>query len=152
MPLEKTKFAFEEISSHIQNTTQNPLLQSYFVQYLLVAFYSEMEHSIKLLIQERLSNIEDYKVSSFVYKSSEGMIRRVKKAEINDLLRIFGCGEGDLIGEKCGDTNLQPYFDAITNRHLVSHSDGVTMTLDDFSKVLPCADLILEKVREILWE
>jgi hypothetical protein len=50
------------------------------------------------------------------------------------------------------EQNLQPYFDAITNRHKVSHDDGAAMTLEDFGKALPCAEAILDAVAEALAE
>ena len=144
MRLVRTSFAFEEATAYIAHAGSNSLIESYFVQYLLVAFYSEVEERVKEIISQRLNEISDRKVASFIFKSNEAMLRRVKKAEINDVLHKFDCGDGDIISHLLGDMNLQPYFDAITNRHMVSHRDGVNMTLDDFSKALPCAEAILD--------
>lgn len=152
MALDRTKLAYEEIQSHITKLPKNHLIESYFVQYLLIRFYSEMEEAIKSIIKRRVEKCGDEKLASYVTKSNESMMKRIKKAEINDFLKLFACGDGDIIGDLCGDRNLQPYFDAITNRHLTSHSDGGSMTLAEFSQSIECAELILEKVEHILWQ
>ena len=109
-----------------------------------------MEECLKKIISDRLLEINDPKVASFIFTANEAMIKRVKKADINDLLKKFGCGDGDIISEHLANINLQPYFDVITNRHRVSHDQGASMTLDDFGKALPCGEAILLKVMEVL--
>lgn len=150
MWLVRTNFAYDEIKEYLASTGENSLIESYFVQYLLVAFYSEVEDSVKKIISDRIGKIDDRKVASFVFKSNEGMLKRVKKSDINDVLQKFDCGEGDVISSVLDGMNLQPYFDAVTNRHLVSHSDGAKMTIDDFSKALPCAETILSALKKTL--
>lgn len=150
MRLARTAFALDEVSQFLINNNGNPLIESYLVQYLLVAFYSELEEHVKFIISNRISGIGDRKVSSFIIKSNEGMMKRVKKAEINDVLHKFDCGEGDVISRLVGDLNIQPYFDAITNRHLVSHQGGTNMTLSRFVDVLPCAEAILDTLENAL--
>lgn len=150
MFLSRTTFAYEETLSHLRDVGRNPLIEAYLVQYLLVSFYAEVEERIKEIITVRLSEINDRKVASFIFKSNEAMIKRVKKAEVNELLGKFDCGEGDIISGMLQDMNLQPYFDAITNRHLVSHDQGASMTLDYFGQALPCAEAILGAVRRAI--
>lgn len=150
MYLSRTKFAYEEVVSHLKQAGSNPLIESCLVQFLLVSFYAEMEEKIKIIIQNRLDEINDRKVAAFIFRSSEGMIKRVKKAEINELLQKFDCGDGYIIGNFLGEINLQPYFDAIVNRHKVSHDQGSSMTLDHFGRALPCAEAILSAVQEAL--
>lgn len=145
MRLVRTQFAYDEIASFVGERGGDSLIESYFVQYLLIAFYSEMEERLKEIVSARLRQVQDRKVASFIYKTNEAMIRRVKKAEINDILQKFDCGEGDVISDIL-DQNLQPYFDAIANRHLVSHDGGANMTLDEFKKALPCGEAILGAV------
>ncbi|UIJ44615.1 hypothetical protein LZK98_16350 [Sphingomonas cannabina] len=152
MHLVRTTFAYEEISNHLAIVGRNPLVEIYLVQFLLVALYAEMEEKIKDIILARLKLIQDQRVAEFIFKTNESMLKRVKKAEINDVLQKFGCGEGDVIAERLPEINLQPYFDAITNRHRVSHDDGASMTLEDFGKALPCAEHILDAVEQALTE
>ena len=120
------------------------------MQFLLVSLYAEVEEKLKTIINARLLQINDRKIAAFIFKSNESMLKRVKKAEINDLLSKFDCGEGDIISEELAGMNLQPYFDAIVNRHRVSHDQGASMTLDYFGQALPCAEAILDKVEQIL--
>lgn len=150
MKLTRTSFALEEIEQFLAVSEANPLIENCLVQYLLVSFYSEVEERIKAIIHTRINSIQDRKVANFVFKTNEGMLKRIKKAEINDVLQKFDCGEGDIISTLVGNLNLQPYFDAITNRHLVSHQGGTTMTLSQFSEALSCADVILNKVEEVI--
>lgn len=150
MRLARTTFAYEETVSHLQAVGRNPLIEIYLVQFLLVSLYAEVEEKLKSIVSHRLAMISDKKVAAFIEKTSEGMIRRVKKAEINDLLKAFDCGDGDMISSHVGEMNLQPYFDAITNRHKVSHDDGASMTLDYFGQALPCAEAVLDAVEILL--
>ena len=150
MRLVRTSFAFEEMQNHILASGQSSLIESYLVQYLLISFNSEVEEYVKEIIGNRISAIQDRKVASFVFKSNEGMLKRIKKTDINDILSKFDCGNGDIISMLLDGVNLQPYFDAITNRHLVSHNDGSSMTLTEFSKALPCAEAILDALENAL--
>lgn len=150
MRLARTAFAYDEIRSFLGDNQGNPLVESYFVQYLLIAFYSEVEEKLKEIIRSRLNQIGDAKVSHFIFKTNEGMIKRVKKSEINDLLKKFDCGDGDIVSDILDNPNLQPYFDAITNRHLVSHHDGSNMTLEYFGSALPCGEAILNAVESAI--
>lgn len=150
MRLVRTSFALDEVQDFVASTEANSLITSYFVQYLLICFYSEVEEKIKAIIADRLNMVSDRKVAAFIFKSNEGMLKRVKKSDINDVLKKFDCGDGDIISDLLCDINLQPYFDAITNRHLVSHDNGSHMTLDGFSAALPCAEAILDAVEAAL--
>lgn len=150
MHLSRTTFAYEEAISHLQKFGRNPLIEIYLVQYLLILFYSEVEDKIKEIVTARLSQIDDRKVASFVFNTNEGMLKRVKKAEINELLNKFDCGDGDVISRFLEGMNLQPYFDAVTNRHKVAHDQGSTITLDYFGQALPCAEAILDAVEKII--
>ena len=118
----------------------------------MIAFYAEFEERMKEIVSQRLSLIADRKVAAFIVKLNEGMIKRINKTDINDLLKKFDCGDGDIISGRVGELNLQPYFDAVTNRHKVSHDQGSTMTLDGFGAAIPCAEAILNVVKEVLLE
>lgn len=146
MSIVKTHFAYESIKEFLRISGRDPLIESFCVQFLVVRLYSEMEDALASIIRQRLDGLGDPKIAAFVTATNDNMIRRVKKAEINDVLKKFGCD--DLIEGFIGEHNLQPYFDAIQNRHLVTHGDGCNMTLEEFAKVLPCADLILAKVAQ----
>jgi len=148
MQVERTKFAFESVKGFLDQSGRDPLIENFCVQYLIVSLYSEMEKLLAKTIENRLQGIGDGRAAIFIAATNDAMIRRVKKAEINDLLKKFGCEE--IIDNHIDGTNLQPYFDAISSRHLVTHGDGCTMTLDDFEKVLPCADLILASVEQMI--
>lgn len=97
MHLVRTNFAYEETAAHMERVGRNPLIEVYLVQFLLVAFYAEIEEKVKEIVSARLATINDRKVASFIFKSHEGMLKRVKKADINDVLQKFDCGEGDII-------------------------------------------------------
>lgn len=142
MRLLRTQFAIDAMTSHLEGIGRNALIESFFVQYLLVCFYSEVESELAKIIASRLAAIGDAKVACFVQKTNDAMIRRTKKADINDILKKFGCSEDALLGDNIDDVSIQPYFDAITNRHLVSHSDGSGMTFEDFRKSLVCAEQV----------
>lgn len=143
MRLARTAFALDEVQVFLHGVEGNPLVESYLVQYLLVAFYSELEEHVKSIIAARIAQVQDRKVAHFVAKTHEQMLKRVKKAEINDVLQKFGCGEGDIISTLVGDLNLQPYYDVITNRHLVSHQGGTNMTMSQVAAALPVAEVVL---------
>jgi len=153
MRLARTSFAAEEIRNFLaQSPSQNPLIQNYFAQFLLITLYSEAEQSVKNIKLRRLRGVNDEKIASFISRTNDGMIKRVKKAEINDVLSKFNCGEGDVIGRRLQGQQLQPYFDAITNRHLVCHGNGSEMTLDDVIEAISCAEMILNELEVALNE
>lgn len=148
MQVERTKFAFENIKEFFERNGRDPLVESFLVQYLIVNLYSEMEKLLAQTIRARLAGVGDGRAAEFIAATNDAMIRRVKKAEINDVLKKFGCDE--IIDNQIDGVNLQPYFDAIAGRHLVTHGDGCSMTLEEFECVLPCADLILESVQQMI--
>ena len=153
MRLARTSFAAEEIRAFLAASRgRSPLIENYLVQYLLISLYSEAEESIRTIILERLRGIGDQKVASFISRTNDAMLKRVKKAEINDVLAKFSCGEGDVIGKRLEGVTLQPYFDAITNRHLVCHGSGADMTLDEVKEAISCAERILEELEVALHE
>jgi hypothetical protein len=152
MRLARTAFAIEEIMLFLGNSHPSPLIESYLVQYILVAFYSELEEHVKIIIADRIGSIQDSKVAHFVSKTHENMIKRVKKSDIYDVLQKFGCGQGDVIGNLLIDMNLQPYYDVITNRHLVSHQGGTNMTLNQVAAALPVAEAVLSALHGALSE
>src|SRR5688572_26242725 len=120
MNLERTRFAAEEIDAFLASCAgRNPLIENYLAQYLLIAFYSETEEIIKSIIKSRISAISDPKVSSFIFLTNEAMIRRVKKADINDILQKFDCGDGDIIANHIEEQEYQLYSAVIANRHNV---------------------------------
>lgn len=151
MNLERTRFAADEIKEFLASSgTSNPLIESYLAQYLLIAFYSETEAIIAKTIKNRLDEVDDGKISSFIYLTSEAMIRRVRKADINDVLQKFGCGTGDLIAEHLQEREYQLYSAVITNRHNVSHGDGAQMTLSEIMEAIPYAEKIFMTVKQLL--
>jgi hypothetical protein len=152
MRLERTRFAAEEIEAFLARANDaNPLIENYLAQYLLIAFYSETEEVVTKIIRTRLEDIEDSRVASFVYLTNEKMIRRVKKAEINDVLEKFDCG-ADVIGDNIEERDYQLYSAVITNRHNVSHGEGARMTLPEIVQAIPCAEKIFETMERALRE
>jgi len=148
MEIERTKFALESVKDFLSEHGRNPLIENFCVQYLIVCLYSEMEEALSALIRIRLSGIGDERVAKFIASTNDAMIRRVKKSEINDVLKKFGCEE--LVDGHIDGVNLQPYFDAISNRHLVTHGEGCSMTLEEFERAIPCANLLLRTVEDAI--
>jgi hypothetical protein len=63
MRLQRTQFALDEIKEFLLASPRNPLIENYLVQYLLVAFYSEFEEHVKLVISSRIRRIDDRRVA-----------------------------------------------------------------------------------------
>ncbi|QJB68210.1 hypothetical protein [Parasphingorhabdus halotolerans] len=151
--LDRTRFVTEEITGFLAvQAEQNRNIESYFTQHLLVVFYSETEQKIKKLVEHRLNQIDDRKVAKFIYSTNEGMLNRIKKGELNDLLKKFDCGDGDIIGDEFSQAEHQKYSGAIANRHSVSHGEGASMTLEEFLEVLNATEKILTFVEEKISE
>jgi hypothetical protein len=152
MELERTRFVLEAIDQHLQTGGTNPLIESYFAQYALVVFYSEAEQKLKDTVERRLDEVHDAKVSSFISCHRAGMLRRIKKEELNQLLSNFACGDGDLIGGELGEAEHQRYSTAIANRHQVSHGEGANMTLPEIRQAVDSAERVLAFVEQKLFE
>ncbi|MGX5713486.1 hypothetical protein ACWKWJ_12370 [Sphingopyxis terrae subsp. ummariensis] len=150
MQLQRTQFAMDAIRAHLEAHGRDALIESFFVQYLLICLYSEMEDGLAKVISNRLAEIDDPKVSNFIRITNDAMIRRTKKADINDILKKFGCEENHLIENEIEGKSMQPYFDAISNRHLVSHAAGCNMTIDDFEKSVECAEMLFDLVKKAI--
>jgi hypothetical protein len=148
--LERTRFALENVREFIAQAGSNPLIENFLVQYLLVSFYSEVEDTLARILRARIAAVTDSKLAVFIATTNEAMIRRVKKSEINDILKKFGCDEASCVGDELDGMNLQPYFDAIANRHSVAHGSGCDMTLDEFERAIPCAERIFLAVQEAI--
>lgn len=148
--LSRTRFALSEVKAHLKiDGIDADVISSYLVQYLLVAFYSEMEETVASTIRTRLHFNGDKKLETFVCTTNEKMIGRIKKSEIKDVLKVFGCEDGELL-EDVTEEEIGYYSAAISNRHKVSHSQGATITLTQFERAVEAADKILDSLKRCL--
>lgn len=148
--LDRTRFALEEIKTFCSSSEPSPLIQSYFSNYLSVLFYSEVEQVVRKILEDRLSRIDDAKVSSFINHGSGKLFTRVKKNEMNELLKMFGCGDGDLLSEHVDDSEVQKYSAIIVDRHLTSHGTGSNVTIPQIEAAVPCAEKIFSAFENII--
>ncbi len=153
--LEKTSFTLLQSNEHLRKIKQHEenghdlgqirIIESYLVQYTLVAFYSEMESELAEIVRNRLSIEGDAKISQFLYNLNEKMIKRAKTAEIKSFLKNFGCRQEDLLSE-VEEYELALYGTAIANRHQVSHAAGASTSLSDLERAIDAAKKILSSV------
>lgn len=148
--LQRTRFALEEIKSHCNETGATPLIKSYFANYLAVIFYAETEQLLRKIMEDRLSSLGDAKVESFVNYGAGSFFNRVKKKELNDLLKMFGCGEGDLLAEEVSEVDVQLYSAIITDRHTTSHGTGSNVTIEQIEVATPCAERLFDAFERII--
>lgn len=148
--LDRTRFALDEIKSFCISAEASPLIQSYFSNYLSVLFYAEVEQIVRNILEDRLSQINDKKVSMFINHGSGKLFARVKKNEINDLLKMFGCGDGDLLSQYVDDSEVQRYSAIILDRHLTSHGNGSNVTIPQIEAAVPCAEKIFAAFEQII--
>jgi hypothetical protein len=148
--LERTRFALESVRAFLARAGSDALIENLLVQHLVISFYSEVEDTLANVIRARLAGIADAKLAAFIATTNDAMIRRVKKADINDIIKKFGCGDEACLGDELDGISLQPYFDAITNRHSVAHGSGCDMTLDEFERAIPCAERIFVAVESAI--
>lgn len=148
--LAKTEFALEQIKFHLsKNPKDGAIIEGYFVQYLLVCFYSEIEDQISKIIRNRLHFSGDQKLQTFVYNTNENMIKRAKSADIRDVLLKFGCDQDDILNDVT-DRELGYYGSAIANRHNVAHGDGVSITIIQVEEAIEAAKKILESLEKCI--
>lgn len=148
--LEKTRFALDEIKAFCAASPPNPLVSSYFAQFLAVSFYAETEQTVRKILEDRLSRINDEKVSSFISSGNGAIFKRVRKTDLNDLLSKFKCGDGDIIGAHVDEVDTQAYSSIINDRHLTSHGEGSSITIADVERALPCAERMFDIFEQLI--
>lgn len=142
--LPRTAFALDLVSKHLDETgTSSSPIEGYLVQYLTVAFYSEMEEQVKRIYRSRLHFEGDQRLAHFVTKTQDKMMGRVNKSEIAQLAVCFGDECKTLFNENLEAQDIAYYGTVISNRHQISHAQGATITLPDFRKAIQAADKIL---------
>lgn len=142
--LPRTELALEEIKRHLTSApVSNPMIESFFAQYLSVSFYSEVEDHVKAIYKRRLSASNDARISFFVAKTMEKMIGRVKKSEIKDMAANFGDDCDAVFDGMIDERDSALYATVINNRHLAAHGSGSNVTIPDIEQAIGAAERIL---------
>lgn len=149
--LQRTEFALAQVKAHLANLNDPvPQIESFLVQYLAVAFYSEIEEQVKRVYKDRLHFNGDRRLEFFVLKTNEKMIGRVKKSNINDLAECFGEDCKDLFIENLEPNDIAAYSSIISNRHNAAHGRGGTLTLNDVERAVEAADRVLDSLENAI--
>ncbi|WP_337184241.1 HEPN domain-containing protein [Shinella sp.] len=145
----RTEFAYSGIKQHLEEASGGGAIASYLVQYLVISLYAEMEEHVAQIIKDRLHFNGDKKLERFVFTTNEGMIKRVKKSDIAEVLQKFGMEKEEILGDVT-EADVGYYSTAIAHRHNVAHKQGAPITISQFENALDAAEKILASLEKCI--
>jgi hypothetical protein len=126
-------------------------IETYLVQYLLVAICAEYEKAIEEMVMQRIARAGDARITSLV-QGSLGMIFR--GLTLSNITGLLGKLDTNLKDEfKAGITNTPAHValdSIVSNRDNVAHVGGVQVTFPELRKFYDESKHVIEKCAEIL--
>jgi hypothetical protein len=125
-------------------------IANYFSQIATVVFFSEMEEKLKEIVKDRFRHGGDEKLATFLAKTNEKLLSRMKRKEISDTVGLFGDACKEDFQSRFPASDLEIYSNVIKDRHDTSHGDGGTVTLSEVKRAVEIAERILVSVKEVI--
>ncbi len=145
MRLLRTNAAVSACKAHLSTTASaGTSIESFLTQHVLVLLSAEVESVVRDLVVQRAERCGDDAVAAFVRNASERLLRSVAKSEIAGLIGRFGPEQQKAFNDQLVDREVTAYSNAISNRHLVSHSSGVTVTFVELEAGVEAAERLLD--------
>ena len=137
--------------SSISDTNLDKLeISNYFAQIATVVFFSEMEKNLKEIVKSRFRHGGDEKLATFLSKTNEKLLSRMKRKEISDTVALFGDACKDDFQSRFPPSDLEIYSNVIKDRHETSHGDASSVTLLEVKQAVEIAERILVSVEEVI--
>lgn len=153
--LVKTQLAVDTIRVHLAQISlgspETNLIKSYLAANCAVLFYGEMEDLVSKILQTRLTPTVSSRMATFIHASSEGILRRVKKADIADLVSKFGPIAKQEFEAAFTDQDVTRYSNVISKRHQNAHQPGgISVTLEEVETAIPIANRMLVELDQLV--
>ena len=154
MYLQRTCYAIERSRIHLNGVDDSNLDKHQISNYLAcvsaVIFYSEMEECLKSIVRKRLNVDVDGKLGTFLNKTNEKMLSRMKRKELSETIGLFGDDCEEEFKRRFPPEEIAPYHNVISERHLTAHGSGSNITLNDVETAVNVGERILVAVEEII--
>lgn len=149
--LVRTYYLLEECEKHLKSTkSSGSVIESYLTQHALVVFCSEMQNRIYQLLDERAGSVLDGGVRNYISSSGRRLSRSVQKAEIANIVGLFGSDAKDKFNSALDDRDVTLYNNAVRDRHDVAHSYGANVTFSEVKGAVSIAEKILLAFQEAI--
>lgn len=149
MQLDRTSFILEKAKlalSDVKNDRE--LISTYFTEYILITFSSEMEEKVKASLHEALSDASTEKLAEFITSTMATIFKRICKKDLAKTVGYFGAEKKEIFNHELDDRTIQEYGNFIENRHNVAHSGKtVTVSWDEIQNIVTIGEAILNAFR-----
>lgn len=152
--LERTALVIETSRRHVSaipnDSADKALISAYLAGIACVIFYSEMEERVRDVLKKRLAVGGDTKLATFLFKTNEGILKRIKKTDIAETVSLFGEEMKGLLNERIAPDKVEKYSNVILKRHNTSHGPGLDVTLMEVEEAMQIAEEMLVLLAEII--
>lgn len=125
-------------------------IASYFAQIATVVFFSEMEENLREIVRERFRHGGDEKLATFLAKTNEKLVARMKRRDISDTVGLFGDECKVAFQDRFPPAELEVYSNVIKDRHETSHGEGGAVTIAEVKQAVEIAERILVSIEEVI--
>lgn len=143
----RTRAAIDECTCHLNDSQAwSTQVESYLTQYILVILCADVQQSVYLLLDGRISasSSSDVGLKAFAYSMGVRCLRSFGKSDLSKFLALFGQEVKNSFNGALDDRTVTVYNNAVANRHEVAHNSGSTITFRELSEIFAASVKVLE--------
>jgi len=145
MILHLTQIIIEDIKQAVDIgiDPNSPLINDYLVKHLIIAFSSEVERHLKILLEKKIRNVE----AGHVFKFCR-LCNKIRNPKFNDIKSF--CKDLNIDVPDLTDEQKSIYSDVISKRDLIAHEiqTEVNFTLPQIKQAVDVAEIILSQLKK----
>lgn len=128
-------------------------IEEILVHALLINMCAEFERTLKELLDDRCSTVDDPAVYAYATSYSNAAFASPSPQNIGDAIRRFGDGCGEKFARLRSEDSeaWEAYRSIVTNRNHVAHGRPVQVTMNDVTGYYENGHVVLDWFREALW-
>jgi hypothetical protein len=142
----RTEIAIEECEKHLlANSALGTSIESYLTQYSLITLCAEMQQEVILIAQDRANTINDIGLREFTRIAAADACKHIKLEHLTGYVGKFGNSRKLTFRTHVNNDTLTAttYDNAVSNRHQIAHSSGVSLTFSEVKLALTSARIVL---------
>jgi len=149
MHLDRTKLVLDKALAVLKVIkTDKDLIASYFSDYILIVFFSELEEKIKESLHEALLKATTKELSVFLSTTMDTIFKRIDKKNLGKTIKYFGGSNKERFDSLLDDGTSQKYINFIENRHKVAHpGESVTVSWEEVKEVVNVGEKVINAFR-----
>jgi hypothetical protein len=154
MQLVRTLLIVETAERHVAAIEQTNLdraaISIYLARVASITFFGEMEERIRTIVASRLGRGGDARLATFLAKTNEGVLKRMKRSDIADTVALFGDDCKEEFRSRLSEEDFTKYQNVIRDRHETAHGAGGDVTLSEVRDAVEIAERLLVALRECI--